>query len=89
MVKLRDVCDGLISPPKGKKSNSGVRKVVERDPARWSYLNGDVGTSRKWPNFGKQILVSLVHDFPSLSLSLVHLNISLDLLDLLYPVNLL
>jgi hypothetical protein len=52
-VRLGKVCERFASPPQGKKQDSGRRKAVERDPALWSFLNGDVGNLEELLNFGE------------------------------------
>ena len=58
VVSRGKVCEGRSRLRKGRDKASGSRKAVERDPARWTFLNGDVGFTVVNPNFGKQIFVS-------------------------------
>jgi hypothetical protein len=57
----------LFTSARKEERASEVRKVVERGPAwSWllvgnsSYLNRDVGSRVMIPNFGKQILMSIL-----------------------------
>jgi hypothetical protein len=58
VVSRGKVCEGLDFASAREEIKSGSRKAVERDPARWSFLNGDVGFTVVNPNFGKQIFAS-------------------------------